>query len=502
MECKIINRVNQLPLAKRFFIISVLILLIILLCINVIILDNFKKVFIEREKNLFKQWIETSIKEHLRFFVYKKEWNKDIDFSPLVNEIKKLPDILTVTFYSPNGKILYTLDKRVKELKCVFSDSVKEASKGKYYGKFFDIKTKSGNRSVQAFFYPFIFQGKLKGIIQVCKNPSNLLKQIDFLRIIVLSISFFGFLFYIIIVYLVITKIEKREKKLQDKIQQYQRLSCLGHFSAKMSHELGTPLHVIQGNVELIGDIVADSFVRDRIINVNKQIHKINNIIKNYLYLAKNPVPEYNFFFLKEFLSNLINNFSFIVPDNIKIKMEIEDITVYSDKDFIEQILYNFVKNSVDSIGEKKGTIKIRSYRMEKVIHIEIIDNGRGFSEIMKSKLFDPFFTTKKDGSGLGLSIVHSIINKHNGKIFVNSIEDKGTIFTIYLPAISDDYNLTIYNSKQFEKIVDLKNLKVLVMDDEKIVRETIREILELFNFEVEEVENGEEAINKIKEKY
>ncbi len=435
MECKIINKINELPLAKRFFIISVVILLIILLFINVIILNNFKKVFIEREKNLFKQWIETSIKEHLRFFVYKKEWNKNIDFSPLVNEIKKLPDIINITIYSPNGDILFTLDKRVKKLKCIFSDSIKEASKGKYYGKFFAIKSRSGNRSVQAFFYPFIFQGKLNGIIQVCKNPSNLLKQIDFLRIIVLAISFFGFLFYIIIVYFVITKIEKREQRLQEEIQQYQRLSCLGHFSAKMSHELGTPLHVIQGNVELIGDIVDDSFVKDRIIAVNRQIHKINNIIKNYLYLAKNPVPEYNFFFIKEFLSTLINNFSFIVPDNIKIIMEIEDFTVYSDKDFIEQILYNFVKNSVDSIGEKEGIIKIRSYQKDKYIHIEIIDNGRGFSEEVKNKLFDPFFTTKKTGkgTGLGLSVCKDLIEALHGEIYCES-KNGWTTFGIKVP--------------------------------------------------------------------
>jgi signal transduction histidine kinase len=435
MECKLKEFVNTLSLSKRFFIVSVIILLFILLVFNVIILQNFKKVFIEREKKLFKQWIETSIKEHLRFFIYKKEWNKNIDFTPLVNEIKKLPDIINITFYSPDGKILYTLNESVKKNKCLFYDPIKKASRGDFYGQFFVIKEKKGNSTVQAFFYPFIFHGKLNGIIQVCKNPSNLLKQIDFLRLIVLLISFFGFLSYMIIVYFIITRIERREKKLQEEIHQYQRLSCLGHFSAKMSHELGTPIHVIQGNVELIGDLTNDDFVKERIEVVNRQIHKINNIIKNYLYLAKEPVPEYNFFYLKEFLLKLIDDFSFTIPDNISIETVIEDCTVYSDKDFIEQILYNFVKNSVDSIGEKKGRIIIKSYIKENYLHIEIIDNGRGFSNDVETKLFDPFFTTKKTGkgTGLGLSVCKDLIESLNGYIYCNS--KKGmTLFGIKIP--------------------------------------------------------------------
>jgi len=115
--------------------------------------------------------------------------------------------------------------------------------------------------------------------------------------------------------------------------------------------------------------------------------------------------------------------------------MEIEDFTVYSDKDFIEQILYNFVKNSVDSIGEKEGIIKIRSYQKDKYIHIEIIDNGRGFSEEVKNKLFDPFFTTKKTGkgTGLGLSVCKDLIEALHGEIYCES-KNGWTTFGIKVP--------------------------------------------------------------------
>ncbi len=439
MECRFFNYLNKFSIAKKFFISSVFLLLIILLISNIVILKNFKNVFIEREKRLLNKWIETSLREHLRFFIYKRDWDKNIDFTPLVNELKKFPDVVNITFYSKNGDILYSIKKEAYSKKCFFEDSLKFALKGKFFGRFYRLKTKNGKDIVlQIFFYPFLFKGELKGIIQICKNAKNLINELSLVRFRVLSISFFGFFIYIILVYFIITTIENREKKLQEEIEKYQRLSCLGNFSAKMSHELGTPLHVIQGNVELIEENVEDEFIKERIRVVNRQINKINNIIKNYLYLAKEPVPEKEYFQLKEFLERIISEFSFTIPDNIKIETEIEDYTVYSDKDFIEQILYNFIKNSVDSIGEKKGKIKIKTYRKENFLHIEVIDNGRGFPEEIKDKLFDPFFTTKKTGkgTGLGLSVCKDLITALGGEIYCDSFNGK-TIFGIKIPLIN-----------------------------------------------------------------
>lgn len=439
MECRFINYMSKFSLAKKFFISSVFILLVILVISNIVILKNFKKVLIEREKRLLNQWIETTLREHLRFYIYKRNWNKNMDFTPLINELKKFPDVVNITFYSNKGEILYSIKRDIFKKKCFFEDSLKLALKGKFFGKFYKFKNKNDIYiTLQIFFYPFIFKKEIKGIIQICKNAEMLIKELYLMRLKVLSISFFGFFSYIILVYFVITTIEKREKRLQEEIERYQRLSCLGNFSAKMSHELGTPLHVIQGNVELIEENVEDVFIKDRIKVVNRQINKINNIIKNYLYLAKEPVPEMQYFQIKEFLERILNEFSFTIPENIEVKKEIEDFTVYTDKDFIEQILYNFIKNSVDSIGEKKGKIIIKTYRKDNYLHIEVIDNGRGFKKEIKDKLFDPFFTTKKTGkgTGLGLSVCKDLINSLGGEIYCDSIPGK-TIFGIKIPLIN-----------------------------------------------------------------
>ncbi len=440
MECKILNYLNRYSIAKRFFIISVFILLIVLLITNIVIIRNFKKVIIDKEKRLINKWIETSLREHLRFFIYKKEWNKKIDFTPLVNELKKFPDVVNITFYSKDGEMLYTVKKEIEKKQCFFKKSLNMALNGKFLGRFYKFydPRKRKEITLQIFFYPFIFKNNIKGIIQICMNAESLLNEINMVRLSVLSISFFGYLLYILIVYFIITTIENREKKLQEEIEKYQRLSCLGNFSAKMSHELGTPLHVIQGNVELIDENVKDKFVKERIDVINRQINKINNIIKNYLYLAKEPVPEMEYFKLKEFLLRIIDEFTFTIPENITIKTEIEDYTVYSDKDFIEQILYNFVKNSVDSIGEKKGEILIKAYRKDDFLYIEVIDNGKGFPEKIKKQLFDPFFTTKKTGkgTGLGLSVCKDLITSLKGEIYCDSKDGK-TVFGIKIPLIN-----------------------------------------------------------------
>ena len=142
----------------------------------------------------------------------------------------------------------------------------------------------------------------------------------------------------------------------------------------------------------------------------------------------------------------------------------------------------NVSKSDVLPIGEGK------------YVKIVIEDNGIGIYEEYLHKIFDPFFTTKQEGSGLGLATTYSIIKKHNGYIDVESDLGKGTIFYIYIPA-SDREVLELED-------LDLKSIKrgtgrVLVMDDEELVRSVAGEMLKMIGYEVEFAINGLEAIEK-----
>jgi two-component system cell cycle sensor histidine kinase/response regulator CckA len=179
------------------------------------------------------------------------------------------------------------------------------------------------------------------------------------------------------------------------------------------------------------------------------------------------------------------------------------------DKGQMSQVIDNLVINSNQAMPEGgKIHIKAKNITLEaenllylpegKYVKITLQDEGIGVPEEYLSRIFDPYFSTKQEGSGLGLATVYSIIQRHEGYITVQSKVGDGTTFFIYLPAIEDKI------SDKGEKKSIRRALKgegrILIMDDEKIVRKAVGGMLRRLGYTVEVAENGEEAISKYKE--
>jgi CheY-like chemotaxis protein len=129
-------------------------------------------------------------------------------------------------------------------------------------------------------------------------------------------------------------------------------------------------------------------------------------------------------------------------------------------------------------------------------VKIAIEDSGIGVPANVIDKIFDPYFSTKQKGSGLGLAITHSIITKHGGHIFVKSKPGVGTIFTTYLPASDQEKSV---DSDPEEFAHTSRKAKIMVMDDEEIVRDVARAMLTKMGHEVVLANDGLEAINLYK---
>jgi CheY-like chemotaxis protein len=129
-------------------------------------------------------------------------------------------------------------------------------------------------------------------------------------------------------------------------------------------------------------------------------------------------------------------------------------------------------------------------------VRISIQDSGVGIPPENLGKIFDPYFTTKEQGSGLGLATSHSIIKKHGGYITVESLPGKGTTFYIYLPAAArrDEPN------QMPGKLATRGKGKILIMDDEDMIREITGELLQNLGYQVEFAQNGGEAIDIYRE--
>ncbi len=131
-------------------------------------------------------------------------------------------------------------------------------------------------------------------------------------------------------------------------------------------------------------------------------------------------------------------------------------------------------------------------------VRITIQDYGIGIPREIIDKIFDPYFSTKQHGSGLGLAICHSIINKHDGYLTVDSTPGKGTTFTVYLPAVLSTDSSTTKEPRRAQAAV--KAARIMVMDDEEMLRDLAKEQLTALGHEPVLVVDGEQAINKYQE--
>jgi len=127
-----------------------------------------------------------------------------------------------------------------------------------------------------------------------------------------------------------------------------------------------------------------------------------------------------------------------IVPE-MKLGKDIPKIEI--DAKYLKQALLNIIKNAIGAMPDG-GHLKIRTEKDHGMVNISIEDDGTGISEENMSKIFEPYFTTKDFGSGLGLTVVYKVIKEHQGDISINSLEGKGTTFTISLPLPQNERDL------------------------------------------------------------
>ncbi|MDX1776407.1 MAG: PAS domain S-box protein [Desulfobulbales bacterium] len=165
----------------------------------------------------------------------------------------------------------------------------------------------------------------------------------------------------------------------------------------------------------------------------------------------------------------------------------IQNLVINADHAMTEGGVINITAENLTVTHEQKN-LPIKQGRYVK---ISFQDNGRGIPAKDLPRIFDPYFTTKKDGSGLGLSIVHSIVTNHGGHIEVHSQPEDGTTFVIYFPASLEDDLITEAEIPQISK----GSGKILVMDDEEMIRDFAKEMLENLGYDVVLAKDGEEAV-------
>ena len=242
-------------------------------------------------------------------------------------------------------------------------------------------------------------------------------------------------------------------KRLELLIRRSDRLASLGTLSAGMAHEIKNPLVSIKTFAQLLPQRYQDSDFRDAFSKlIGHEIDRIDSLVNQLLRFARPTKPDLKATHVHEVLEKSLQLIGHRLYDqDIKLArfLEANVDTISADADQLEQVFLNFFINAMDAM--KHGgelTVSTQTHTGEEwmapiahgngeareVLRITIRDTGEGIQSEHIQHLFDPFFTTKDYGTGLGLSVVHSIIQEHGGQIEVESELDKGTAFHILLP--------------------------------------------------------------------
>lgn len=231
-----------------------------------------------------------------------------------------------------------------------------------------------------------------------------------------------------------------KEKDLEEKLKRAEKLASLGIMAGGIAHEINNPLSPIIGYSEVLYELEKDETKREYIRQITSAASRIENIVKDLLFFAREQSLKVTQNNLDEFIEDIIKTLGDTRPAmDVRIIKNLQYTgPVNIDRGLFEIALLNLLKNAVQAIEESKmgDSIRISSFKENGLVRIEVSDNGPGIPKDLLTRVFDPFITTKEvgKGTGLGLSITHQIITAHKGDIKVHSKEGEGTTFTIRIP--------------------------------------------------------------------
>jgi len=297
-------------------------------------------------------------------------------------------------------------------------------------------------------------------------------------------------------------------KRLEAQFQQAQKMEAIGTLAGGIAHDFNNLLMGIQGNVSLMLMHIDSTHPHyERLNKIEKQVQSCARLTSQLLGYARKGKYEIKSINLNQLVQETCETFG-RTKKEITIHRELEEhlFSIEADQGQIQQVLLNLFINAADAMpgsgdlilkttntthNDMKG--KLYEPKPGNYVLLTVTDTGIGMDKETVERIFDPFFTTKEmgRGTGLGLASTYGIVKSHGGYIDVESKKGHGTTFSIYLPASEKDVKKVVKTSEGIIKGTGT----VLLVDDEEVILEVGKDLLEAMGYRVLVARDGEEAI-------
>lgn len=301
-------------------------------------------------------------------------------------------------------------------------------------------------------------------------------------------------------------------QKSQEIMMRQERLAAVGQLAAGLAHEFNNILTIIQGHASLLQDNPAlDDDAIKSVGHISDGVERTAKLIKQMLAFSRKQVMQRRVVQLKDTMGSISEMLGQLLGEHVDLRFDIAPrlAPILADPEMLQQIIVNLVVNARDAMSSS-GQLTICASevrfaaadlqgrperRAGNFVQLSVSDTGSGMDTAVINHLFEPFFTTKDigKGSGLGLATVYGMVNQHEGWIEVESKIGQGTTFNIYFAATDSLPEKSLEPAKAPE--VRGGKEVVLVVEDEHVLRELVREILEAHGYGVLEAGNGLEAL-------
>ncbi|MGD9949811.1 MAG: response regulator [Desulfobulbus sp.] len=301
--------------------------------------------------------------------------------------------------------------------------------------------------------------------------------------------------------------LELRQRQLEKELQRIRKLDAMSMMASGIAHDFNNLLTIISGNLEMARYVGRDESVNELLAESAKALTLTTQLIRQFTTFSDNYLPQKSRVQLPGLIEDILSHSLEGSDITFRQKTTTQDLAITLDPDLIRQVFTNLVSNAIEAMGDE-GMIVVSIDQVDgadeaartgqpipggKLARIIFQDSGPGIAPSIADQVFDPYFSTKQKGAqkgmGLGLTIVHSIVKKHGGLVWIDSSPDGGCKVLLYFPIQEQP------PAGDQVKTAPGRGRRVLVMDDEEMMRLINRKMFEHYGCLVTVASSGEEAI-------